>query len=229
MKRVIFNLSIFLLCTIIGANAQSKNVSFFGSYNIGYGNIASKVSSDLYYPAKDEVEKLRTGTTNQFEIGAFYKHVGLGFIHNGYSKNASTAFIDIDFNTDGRIDSGQLSDKLDLNYNGIEVLYKFNAFKNKVDVIWKYAIGGQTYSIDKEIQLNQNSNSDTSESTYKETITTSLLGAEINYHLFKMLSIGAEVSLLPGNYKNLKSGDGYYASKDNVSRINTGVKVTVTL
>lgn len=229
MKKLSLNLILFILISVIETHAQSKSYSFFGSYNIGYGNITSSVSSDLYYPAKDEVEKLRTGTTNQFEIGAYYKHVGLGFIHNGYNTDASTEFHNTDFNGDGISDSGELSDKLKLNYNGIELLYKFNVFNNKVDVIWKYAIGGQKYSLDKKIRVDQDLNRSISEATLEETITTSLLGAEINYHIIKMLSIGAEVSILPGNYKNLKSGDGYYTSKDNVSRINTGVKVTVTL
>ncbi|MDP4268940.1 MAG: hypothetical protein Q8909_02315 [Bacteroidota bacterium] len=229
MKKLYFNLVLFILIPFLGAHAQSKNLSFFGSYNKGYGNITSKVSSDLYYPAKDEVEKLRNGKTNQFEVGAFYKHVGLGFIHNGYSKNASTDFINTDFNGDGITDAGELSDNLKLNYNGVELLYKFNVFNNKVDVIWKYAIGGQNYSLDKKIQLIQNSNLSISEFTFDKTIFTSLVGAEINYHIFKMLSIGAEVSLLPGNYKDLKSGNSYYTAKDNVSRINTGLKATVTL
>jgi len=45
-----------------------------------------------------------------------------------------------------------------------------------------------------------------------------------------MVSVGIETSLLPGKYKKLKDkASDYYSYEDNVSRLSTGLKLTLTL
>ena len=44
-----------------------------------------------------------------------------------------------------------------------------------------------------------------------------------------MISVGAETSLIPGNYKKLTVDGSDATAEDNVSRLNAGLRITVTL
>lgn len=229
MKSIIFTLAIFFCIVVCNqANAQSSNISFFGSYNLGYGNIISKVNSELGYPMHDHIDKLRSGSTNQFEIGAFYKSLGVAFIHNKYGSTAETSYTNADVNKDGIFEDGILNDDLSLSFNGVELLYKTRFLTNKMNTIWRCALGTQKYSIDKYTQV-----FGTYPSEYKQKYTgnvfTSMLGVEIDYNLFKHLSIGIETSLLPGKYKKLKSEGSEFTAKEMTTRLSTGAKIIITL
>ena len=67
-------------------------------------------------------------------------------------------------------------------------------------------------------------------SIFTGSIFTGLIGAGFDYHINKMVSVGIETSLLPGKYKKLKDkASDYYTYEDNVSRLSTGLKLTLTL
>ena len=200
-------LTVFLIVIAFSnINSQDKKFIFFGSYNYGIGNIPAQVSSQLVYPEKDEVNKLRSGTTNQLEAGVFYHSVGVGIIHNTYSTNATTSYINADLNADMDFEDGVLSDKLNLSFTGIEVLYKIPVLSTKFDVTWKIGLGVQTYSINKDLNL-MGTYPSHNNYTLKGNIATTLIGVEINYQLFKNLGIGLETSILPGNYKKLTDAE----------------------
>ena len=218
---------ITLLCIGASVNAQTKDFTLFGSYNYGFGNLTGTVSSELRYPESTETNKLRAGIVNQFEIGAYYHSLGLGVIHNEYAVDASTAFENADINGDMLLENGILSDNLRLKFTGLEILYKIPFF-NKFYVNWKYAVGLQSYSIDKRTQFLGTTPSDNKQ-TITGSIYTSLFGVEINYNIWKMINLGIETSLIPGSYKNLKSQDSDYIYNDNVSRLSTVLKLTVNI
>ena len=223
-------LTVFLIVLVTGnISSQDKKFTFFGSYNYGIGNIPAAVSSELRYPDKDEVNKLRSGSINQLEAGVFYYAVGIGFIHNSYATNATTNFNNTDINGDGLLEDGVLSDKLNLSFTGLEILYKIPVFSTKFDVTWKVGLGIQTYSINKDTQTT-GSNPSQYSYTLKGNITTTLAGVEINYQLLKNISIGLETSILPGNYKKLTNADfPTYTYTDNVTRLSSGLKIKVTI
>lgn len=229
MKSNILTLALFFCIVICNqANAQSGNISFFGSYNLGYGNIISKVNSEIGYPMHDHIDKLRSGSTNQFEIGAFYKSLGVAFIHNKYGSTAETSYTNADINGDGIFEDGILNDDLSLSFNGVELLYKTKFITHRMNTIWRFGLGTQKYSIDKYTQV-----FGTHPSEYKQIYTgnvfTSILGVEIDYNLFKRLSIGIETSLLPGKYKKLKSESSEFTTKEMTTRLSTGAKIIITL
>ena len=223
-------LTVFLIVIAFSnINSQDKKFIFFGSYNYGIGNIPAQVSSQLVYPEKDEVNKLRSGTTNQLEAGVFYHLVGVGIIHNTYSTNATTSYINADLNADMYFEDGVLSDKLNLSFTGIEVLYKIPVLSTKFDVTWKIGLGVQTYSINKDLNL-MGTYPSHNNYTLKGNIATTLIGVEINYQLFKNLGIGLETSILPGNYKKLTDAESpSYIYTDNVTRLISGLKIKITI
>jgi len=221
--------SILLVSTCNTVYSQNNKFDFFGSYSYGLGNLTAKVNSNLNYPIVDEVKKLKSGTTNQFEFGAFYHNFGLGFIHNSYATNALTKYENADLNGDGYFEDGTTSDKLNLNFNGLELLYRIPLSNQKFDVTWKVGLGIQSYSIDKDLNLLGEH-----PSHYNYTLTgnilTTLAGVEINYQLWKNIGIGVETSILPGNYTKLKNAEiptNIY--EDNVTRLSTGLKIKVTI
>ena len=110
LKKTI-SLSIFLFLTFSTVYSQNKKFDFFGSFNYGLGNLTAKVSSSIGYPFVDEVKKLKSGTTNQFEFGAFYHKFGLGFIHNSYVTNASTNYKNADVDGNGYFENGILKNQ----------------------------------------------------------------------------------------------------------------------
>jgi len=223
-------LTVFLIVIAFSnINSQDKKFIFFGSYNYGIGNIPGQVSSKLNYPEKDEVNKLRSGTTNQLEAGVFYHSVGVGIIHNTYSTNATTSYFNADLNADMYFEDGVLSDKLNLSFTGIEVLYKITVLSTKFDVTWKIGLGVQTYSINKDLNL-MGTYPSHNNYTLKGNIATTLIGVEINYQLFKNLGIGLETSILPGNYKKLTDAESpSYIYTDNVTRLSSGLKIRITI
>jgi hypothetical protein len=219
---------LFSLLITTTTQAQSRNIHFFGSYNRSFGNIIASVNSSLQYPFHDEIDKLRNGSVNQFEVGGFIDSWGLGILHNTYTADVTTSFENSDIDQDGIMDNGVLSDHLKLKFTGLEVLWKKSVLTPRLDVFWKFAVGIQSYSIGKNSQILNNH-----QRTYNQLLNgrvfTSLLGAGFDYHISKIISIGVETSLLPANYKKLKENGNEYSAEENVSRLNTGLKLTLTL
>ena len=228
LKKTI-SLSIFLFLTFCTVYSQNKKIDFFGSFNYGLGNITAKVSSSLGYPIVDEIKKLKSGTTTQFELGAFYHKFGLGFIHNSYVSNASTNYKNADVDGNGYFEDGILSDKLNLSFNGLELLYQIPLSNKKFDVTWKIGLGFQSYSINKEYNI-FGAYPNHSNSTITGNKLTTMAGVEINYQLWKMIGIGLETSILPGSYTKLKRDESStFISNDNVTRLSTGLKIKITI
>jgi hypothetical protein len=193
------------------------------------GNLTAKVNSSLGYPLVDEVKKLKSGTTNQFEFGAFYNRFGLGFIHNSYVTNASTNYENADVNGDAYFEDGTLSDKLNLSFNGVELLYQIPLSNKTFDVTWKIGLGFQSYSINKDFNLLGAYPSHFNYSLAGNILTT-MAGVELNYQLWKNIGIGLETSILPGNYTKLKDTEtNSYIYNDNVTRLSTGLKIRITI
>jgi len=225
---IIIVISINLFFSGNRADAQTRNFSYFGSYNRSFGHLTGEVSSDLQYPIYDEVEKLTSGNVNQFEGGSFYKSFGLGLIYNTYAADATTTYDNADVNTDGYPENGVLIDNLRLRFTALEILYKRPLFSSRFDICWKIALGMQSYKLDNYTEI-----MGTYPNSYSRKVSgnifTTLLGMEINYCIWKMISLGAEGSLIPGNYKELKIQDSEYTTTDNVSRLNAGLKIIITL
>ena len=229
MKNLIVILiSIILLSTGTDIKAQTRDFSFFGSYNLSFGHLTGKVSSDLQYPVYDEVEKLTSGLVNQFEAGSFYKSFGLGFIYNTYAADATTSYDNADVNSDSYLENGILNDNLKLRFTGLEFLYKRPLFSSRFDICWKIALGMQSYNLENYTQIMGTYPYSYSRKASGNIFTTAL-GLETDYRVWKMISVGAEASFIPGNYKELKIEDSEYTTSDNVSRFNAGLKITITL
>jgi hypothetical protein len=210
-------------------NSQNKKFNFFGSYNYGLGDLTAKVNSSLRYPLADEVQKLKSGTMNQIEFGVFYHSFGLGIIRNTYVTNASTSYENADINYDAYFENGIISDKLNLSFNGLELLYQIPVFRKKLDVTWKIGVGVQYYSINKDFNLMETYPSHDNY-TLTGNILTTMAGVEINYQLWKIVVIGLETSVLPCNYTKLKNAESpSYVYTDNVTRLSTGLKIKITI
>lgn len=227
--RKIILLSILISYAFSNIYSQNNKFDFFGSYNYGIGNLTAKVNSTLGYPLTDEVRKLKSGTMNQIELGVFYHSFGLGIIHNTYATNASTNYENADINYDAYFENGIISDHMNLSFNGLELLYKLPVFGKRFDVTWKIGLGFQSYSINKDFNLKG-----TYPSHYNYTLTenklTTMAGVEINYQLWKIIGIGLETSILPGNYTKLKNAESpSYIYSDNVTRLSTGLKIKITI
>jgi len=231
MKKqvLVLILASIVLFPVSTTKAQLRNIHFFGSYDRSFGNLIASVSSSLGPIEHDEISKLKNGSVNQFELGAFINSFGVGIIHNSYAADATTTYQNYDMNRDGILENGMLGDKLRLKFTGFEVLYKKVIFDSPFDVLWKMALGMQSYSIDKTTENSENNPSDNHQ-TITGSIFTGLIGAGFDYHINKMVSVGIETSLLPGKYKKLKDkASDYYSYEDNVSRLSTGLKLTLTL
>ena len=220
---------LFSFVVISSSQAQSRNIHIFGSYNRSFGNIIASVSSALSYPMSDEVNKLRDGSVNQFELGGFINSWGLGIIHNSYVADARTNFENYDFNGDGHMDNGVLSDKLRLKFTGLEILNKQTVLTPRLEVIWKLALGIQSYTIDKGVDFSNVYSQTTSYQTLTGSVFTVLAGTGFDYHISKVISVGVETSVLPAKYKKLKDKDYEYSTSENVARLSTGLKLTLTL
>jgi len=218
-----------LLLPLSSLHAQGRNIHFFGSYDRSFGNIIASVSSSLVDIQHDEVSKLKDGSVNQFEFGAFFNSFGVGVIHNSYAADATTTYQNYDMNNDGRLENGMLGDKLRLKFTGLEVLYKKAILDSRFDVLWRMALGIQSYSIDKTTENSDNNPADNYQ-TLTGSIFTGFIGAGFDYRINKIVSVGIETSVLPGKYKKLKDKNSAgYIYEDNVSRLSTGLKLTLTL
>jgi len=227
--RKIFLPTILISFAIGNIYSQDRKLSFFGSYNYGIGNLTAQVSSELIYPEKDEINKLRSGTINQMEVGVYYHAFGLGLIHNSYGTDATTAYQNADVNKDAYFENGILKDRLSLNFTGLEVLYKIPVFNSRMDVTWKIALGIQAYTINKDYNL-MGTYPSHSYRTLTGSIVTDQAGVELNYQLLKFVSIGIETSIIPGSYKKLKDAESpSYIYTDNVTRLSTGMKIKITI
>ena len=222
-------LSILISFAFSNIYSQNNKFDFFGSYNYGIGNLTPKVSSTLGYPLADEVSKLKSGTMNQIELGVFYHSFGLGIIHNTYATNASTNYENADINYDAYFENGIISDKLNLSFNGLELLYKIPVFSKRFDVTWKIGLGFQSYSINKDFNI-MGTYPSHDNYTLTGNIFTKMAGVEINYQLWKIIGIGLETSILPGTYTKLKNAESpSYIYVDNVSRLSNGLKIKITI
>lgn len=228
MKSLLLSLAFVSCLGACSVKAQNKPFSIFGSYVLGFGNIISKAETGLTEPQSQQIEKLRSGTISQFEIGSYYKSLGLAFIYNSYDASAETNYENADVNTDARFEDGILNDDLTLRFYGGEIRYKINIFNRKMNLIYKYALGVQKYTIEKDVQIIDN-RPYTYSNKLKGSTFTSLLGAEVNYNILKSLSVGIETSIVPGKYKKLNSEYNSYSTNESTARLNTGIKVTVTL
>lgn len=209
--------------------SQESNFKFFGSYNYGFGNIIADVDSKVYVPEKEALNKLRSSTINQFELGAYYRRFGLGFVHNSYSKEASSYYQNVDINGDSFPDNGTISHKLDLSFNGLELLYRLPFSNLKFDFVWKIAIGKQSYSIENDYKFTGKYFFQSNYSITGSKLTT-MYGMEMNYQIWKIIGIGVEASFLPGNYTDLKNSQSPTSTyTDNVSRLSTGIKLKITI
>lgn len=226
-KTILF--SILMSYAFITISSQNKKFDFFGSYNYGIGNLTAKVNSTLNYPLSDEVSKLRSGKINQIELGVFYHSFGLGIIHNAYSADATTNYENADVNSDAYFENGILGDKLNLIFNGLELLYKIPISSKRFDVTWKIGLGFQSYSINKDFNLMGTYPSHDNYTLTGNKLTT-VAGVEINYQLWKIIGIGLETSILPGKYTKLKNKESTsYIYTDNVTRLSTGLKIKITI
>jgi hypothetical protein len=99
----------------------------------------------------------------------------------------------------------------------------------RLDVLWKFAIGIQSYSIDKNEQFSNAYHQNSNNSTLNGSILTTFLGGGFDYHINKVISVGVETSLLPAKYKKLKQNGSDYSTDENVNRLSTGLRLTLTL
>ena len=220
---------LFSLLITTTTQAQARKIHIFGSYNRSFGNIIASVGSSAGDPISEEANKLRNGSVNQFEVGGFINSWGLGILHNTYTADATTSFENSDIDYDGRMDNGVISDHLSLKFTGLEVLWKKTVLTPRLDVLWKFAIGIQFYSIDKNEQFSNAYHQNSNNSTLNGSILTTFLGGGFDYHINKVISVGVETSLLPAKYKKLKQNGSDYSTNENVSRLSTGLKLTLTL
>jgi len=220
---------LFTFIVTTTTQAQSRNIHFFGSYNRSFGNIIASVGSSIGDPVSIEANKLRKGSVNQFELGGFINSWGLGIIHNTYTVDATTNFGNY-YTGDILLENASINEKLRLKFTGLEILYRKPIFNSRLDVLCKCAVGMQTYAIDKGMQYPNSKYPDLY--IYQKrvgSIVASLIGAGLDYHINRTISIGIETSILPCTYKKLKDNGNEYSADENVSRISTGVKLTLTL
>lgn len=224
-----FLISILVVFASISTRAQYKDIQYFGSYSYGFGNLTAKVDPSLSGPMLNEVKQLKSGTSQQVELGVYFNTVGVAILHNSYRADAATIYENMDFNSDGILENGALSNKLTLDFNGAEVLYRVPLMGNKLEAGCKAGLGIQSYKMNTE-QVMAGANPGTSTSVMRGHKVTYLAGLEVNYQVWKWVSIGLETSIIPGSYKNLASN--YYDSyrfSDNVTRLSSGVKIRLSL
>ena len=220
---------LFTLLVTTTTQAQSRNIHFFGSYNRSFGNIIASVGLSSGDPISEEANKLRNGSVNQFEVGGFINSWGLGIIHNTYAADATTNFGNY-YTGDVLLENASISDKLRLKFTGLEILYRKAIFNSLLNVLCKCAVGMQTYAIDKGVQYPNSQYPDLY--IYQKrvgSIVASLIGVGLDYHINRIISIGIETSILPCTYKKLKENGTDYSTDENVSRLSTGLKLTLTL
>jgi hypothetical protein len=220
---------LFSLLITTTTQAQARNIHFFGSYNRSFGNIIASVGSSSGDPISEEANKLRNGSVNQFEVGGFINSWGLGIIHNTYAADATTSFGNY-YTGDVLLENASISDKLRLKFTGLEILYRKAIFNSLLNVLCKCAVGMQTYAIDKGVQYPNSQYPDLY--IYQRragSIVATLISTGLDYNINKKISVGIEASFLPCTYKTLKK-DGYNnTANENVSRLSTGLKLTLTL
>lgn len=209
---------------------KERKFHFFGSYNIGFGHIISKVQAGLLKPESDEVNKLRNGSINQLEFGLRYKSFGIAYVYNHYQTSASTGYSGYDLNYDGLSEDGQLNDKFHLKFMGCTFLYKFYFLKKKFDITYKYSLGWQKYLLAKQV-LFYGFNGGTYKVNIEGSKFSQLIGLESNFHFYKFLSLGIEASYLPGKFNKLtyNGEEKTLENPETVNRLNYGVKLSIEL
>lgn len=222
-------MGILVIFVSISSRAQYKDIQYFGSYHYGLGNLTAKVDPSLSGPMLDEVKQLKSGTSQQVELGVYFNTVGVAILHNSYRADAATTYENLDFNSDGLLENGAFSNKVALDFNGAEVLYRVPLAGGKLEAGCKAGLGIQSYKMNSE-QFMADANPDRSNSVMSGHKVTYLAGLEINYQVCRWGSIGLETSIIPGGYKNIASN--YYDSyrfNDNVTRLSSGVKIRIEL
>ena len=162
-------------------------------------------------------------------MGGFINSWGLGILHNTYAADATTNFGNY-YTGDVLLENASISDKLRLKFTGLEILYRKAIFNSRLNVLCKCAVGMQTYAIDKGMQYPNSQYPDLY--IYQKrvgSIVASLIGVGLDYHINRIISIGIETSILPCTYKKLKENGTDYSTDENVSRLSTGLKLTLTL
>ncbi|MDR3652594.1 MAG: hypothetical protein P4L34_06450 [Paludibacter sp.] len=225
MRKVI-STSIFILI-FVGKlfSAEPNKVTFFGSYNIGISYLPFKATIFTDNMDRYLINQLKAGVVNEFEAGVFFNSFGLGIISNLYSNNASTMVNKEDVYASGILVSGTLTDKSRFDFVGLELIHKKQLSNSKLDINWKIAPGVQWYYVSKNSPMENFYLKD----IYTKCIFDVLLGTEINYHISKIIDVGAGISILPGYYDKLTLNNHSSTKSDNVSRINTVLKLTVNL
>lgn len=225
-KSILILFLIFYAFT--GVKCQVIQFSLYGSYDLGLGYVITD-NLESNNPLIIENQKLKLGVVSQIELAAFYKSFGFGIIHNSYSSDATTNYDYADVNNDGEFEGGILIYKLRLHYSGLEFLYKTPPLLKKINFTFKCGIGYQLYLINKDIDILGNYSGHINYDEIGNAIKP-LVGTEVNYQLFKRISLGLEATFIPGNYnEKLKSTESSYITSDNVPRLNTALKIKVDL
>ena len=223
-----FLISILVVFASISTRAQYKDIQYFGSYSYGFGNLTAKVDPSLSGPMLNEVKQLKSGTSQQVELGVYFNTVGVAILHNSYRADAATTYENMDFNSDGILENGALSNKLTLDFNGAEVLYRVPLMDSRLEVGGKAGLGIQSYKMNSEQVMSGVADQNGISSVVVGHKVTYVAGLEINYQVWRWASIGLGTSIIPGGYKNLASGySGSYKFSDNVTRLNSGVKIRI--
>jgi len=97
------------------------------------------------------------------------------------------------------------------------VLNKHTVLTPRLEVIWKVAIGIQSYTIDTGAEFSNGNYTNSYSQTLKGSVFATFVSAGFDYHISKVISIGVETSILPAKYKKLKdNNDNEYLIDENV-------------
>lgn len=207
---------------------HSGNFKLFGDYSYGWSRLTAATNDELSGPLRDVANGLKSGTYNQFEIGTYIKGVGIGFIHNQFSSDATVAYAGYDMNNDGYTENGSITNDFSLNFNGLELKSKVPLLFTGMHVGVKCALGIESYKALENYTIGGQYPGNFSTRVTGNSFC-SLVGAELNYSIVGIVNLGVEASLMPGNFKNLTVNGSSSSVSDNAMRFNAGIHIGVTL